>query len=56
MMVLSVTVPLTRRQKLRLYRFRSGRWLVAIFYITRVAWPTKRVTADWRARILWESR
>jgi hypothetical protein len=55
-MVLSVTVPLTRRQQLRLYRFRSGQWLVAMFYITRIAWPTKCITADWRARILWESR
>jgi hypothetical protein len=54
-MVLSVTVPLTRRQQLRLYRFRSGQWLVAMFYITRIAWPTKCITADWKARILWES-
>jgi hypothetical protein len=31
-MVLSVTVPLTRRQQLRLYRFRSGQWLVAVLH------------------------
>jgi hypothetical protein len=51
-----VTVPLGRRQQLRLYRLRSGHWLLTVWYVTRVAWPTKRVTADWRARILWESR
>jgi hypothetical protein len=56
MMVLSVTVPLTKRQQLRLYRFRSGQWLVTFWYVTRVRWATKRVSADWKARILWESR
>jgi hypothetical protein len=54
-MVLSVTVPLKKRQQLRLYRFRSGQVILMLWWYSRVRWATKRVSADWRARILWES-